>query len=75
MIDLLGAIGALIAAIGAAWFLGRRSGAAKKDAKHGADYIAERKRQDGLDVGHGATDGERIKRLRDIADRNIKRKD
>ena len=72
---LIEAIGAVIVAIGAAWFLGRRSGAAKRDAEHGKDYIAERKRQDGLDVGHGATDGERIKRLRDIADRNRKRKD
>ena len=72
---LIETIGALIAAIGAAWFLGRRSGAANRDAKHGKDYIAERKRQDGLDVGHGATDGERVKRLRDIADRNGKRKD
>ena len=64
------AIAAVVAAIGAAWFFGRRSGAAKRDAKHGEDYIAERKRQDRLDLGHGATDAERIKRLRDIANRN-----
>ena len=71
---LIEAIGAVIVAIGAAWFLGRRSGAAKRDAEHGADYIAERNRQDGLDVGHGASDAERIKRLHDIANRNGKRK-
>ena len=69
------AIGAIIAAVVAAWFFGRRSGAAKRDAKHGKDYIAERKRQDEMDVGHGATDNERIKRLHDIANRNGKRKD
>ena len=72
---LIETIGAVIAAIGAAWVLGRRSGAAKKDAGHGADYIAERKRQDGLDVGHGASDAERIKRLHDIANRNGAGKD
>ena len=68
------AIGALIFAIGAAWFFGRRSGKSKRDAKHGSDYIAERKRQDEMDVGHGASDDERIKRLHDIANRNRKRK-
>ena len=71
---LIETIGAVIAAIGAAWVFGRRSGAAKRDAKHGADYIAERKRQDEMDVGHGASDAERIKRLHDIANRNGKRK-
>ena len=72
---LIETIGAVIAAIGAAWFFGRRAGAAKRDAEHGKDYIDERKRQDGLDVGHGASDAERIKRLHDIANRNRKRKD
>ena len=72
---LIETIGAIIVAIGAAWFFGRRSGASKRDAKHGADYIAERKRQDEMDVGHGASDAERIKRLHDIANRNGKRKD
>ena len=72
---LIETIGALIFAIGAAWVFGRRSGASKKDAEHGADYIAERKRQDGLDVGHGASDAERIKRLHDIANRNGAGKD
>ena len=67
---LIETIAAIVAAIGAAWFFGRRSGAAKRDAEHGKDYIDERKRQDGLDVGHGASDAERIKRLHDIADRN-----
>jgi len=71
---LIETIAAIVAAIGAAWFLGRRSGAAKRDAEHGEDYIEERNRQDGLDVGHGASDAERIKRLHDIANRNSKRK-
>ena len=72
---LIETIGAIIVAIGAAWVFGRRSGASKRDASHGADYIAERKRQDEMDVGHGATDDERIRRLHDIANRNGKRKD
>ena len=71
---LIETIGALIFAIGAAWVLGRRSGAAKKDAEHGSDYIAERNRQDDLDVGHGASDAERVRMLNDIANRNGSRK-
>ena len=71
---LIETIAAIVAAIGAAWLFGRRSGAAKKDAKHGKDYIAERKRQDGLDVGRGVSDAERIRMLSDIANRNRKRK-
>ena len=71
---LIETIGAVIAAIAAAFWFGRRQGASKRDAKHGADYIAERKRQDELDVGHGATDDERIKHLQSIANRNGKRK-
>ena len=71
---LIETIGAIVAAIGAAWIFGRRSGAAKRDAEHGEDYIEERKRQDEMDVGHGASDAERIKRLHDIANRNSKRK-
>ena len=72
---LIETIGALIFAIGTAWFLGRRSGAASSDANHGKDYIAERKRQDEMDVGHGSSDAERIKRLHDVANRNRKRTD
>ena len=71
---LIETIGAIVAAIGAAWLFGRRSGAAKRDAKHGADYIAERKRQDEMDVGHGASDADRIRMLEHIRDRNGKRK-
>ena len=67
---LIEAIGAVIVAIGAAWFFGRRSGASKRDAKHGADYIAERKRQDEMDVGHGASDAERIRMLERVRDRS-----
>ena len=71
---LIETIGAVIAAIAAAWFFGRRAGAAKRDAKHGEDYIAERKRQDEMDVGHGASDADRIRMLEHIRDRNGKRK-
>lgn len=71
---ILEAIGAIIAAVVAAFFLGRRQGSKTKDAEHGKEYIQERKRQDGLDVGHGASDAERIKRLHEIVNRNGKRK-
>ena len=68
-------IAAIVAAIGAAWFFGRRSGAAKRDAQDGKDYIAERRRQDEMDVGHGATDDERLRMLKRIRDRNGAGKD
>ena len=72
---LIETIGAILTGLGAVALWAFRRGAAKRDAEHGADYIDERKRQDGLDVGHGASDSERIKRLHDIANRNGKRKD
>ena len=70
-----GPLGGLLAAIAAvvgalAW--GRRTGAQnerQKRAGHDAEaYAKERKRQDEIDIGHGATDDERIRRLRAIAD-------
>ena len=71
---LIETIAAILTGLGAVALWAFRRGAAKRDAKHGADYIAERKRQDEMDVGHGASDAERIKRLHDIANRNRKRK-
>ena len=67
-------IGAILAGLGAVALWAFRRGAASKDAKHGKDYIAERKRQDDLDVGHGASDADRVRMLNDIANRNRKRK-
>ncbi len=72
---LIETIAAILTGLGAVALWAFRRGAASKDAKHGKDYIAERKRQDEMDVGHGASDSERIKRLHDISNRNRKRKD
>ena len=78
---LIGPIGGIVAGIGAiiaALFLGRHTGSrdakARRESQDGKDYIAERRRQDEMDVGYGATDADRIKRLRAIADRDSKRK-
>ena len=67
-------LGALIAALAYGRWTGGKQAQAKRDAQDGKDYIAERRRQDELDVGHGATDDERIKHLQSIANRNSKRK-
>jgi hypothetical protein len=48
---------------------GAADATAKRDAQNAAEYIAERKRQDEIDVGHGATDAERIEMLESIRDR------
>jgi len=72
---LIETIAAILTGLGAVALWAFRRGAASKDAKHGKDYIAERKRQDDLDVGHGASDAERIRMLERIRDRNGKRKD
>ena len=72
---LIETIAAILTGLGAVALWAFRRGASKRDAEHGADYIAERKRQDEMDVGHGDSDAERIKRLHDIANRNRKRKD
>ena len=71
----LGGLGALIAALAYGRWQGGKQAQAKRDAQDGKDYIAERRRQDEMDVGHGATDAKRIKWLRDIADRNGAGKD
>ena len=70
---ILAGLGALIAALALGRYTGGRDARAKRDVQDGKDYIAERRRQDELDVGHGATDADRIKRLRAIADRDSKR--
>jgi hypothetical protein len=77
MLDaILGPLGGILAGVAAAvlaWVLGRQQGKsgererrAGQDAK---DYHDGRKKIDAMDLGHGATDIERINRLRDIADR------
>jgi hypothetical protein len=54
---------------------GAADATAKRDAQSAAEYIAERKRQDEVDVGHGATDAERIGLLEAIRDRKRTGKD
>lgn len=67
------AILALIAAIGGAFVLGRWRGGrkAKQDRaqRDARDYRDTRKEIDNADLGHGATDDERVERLREIAER------
>ena len=71
----LATLTAILAALGAVYGKGRSDARKTRAAADADDYISERKRQDELDVGHGASDAERIKRLHDIANRNGKRKD
>jgi len=73
---ILGPLGAIIAAvvgIGGLWFASGRSATVKAEDKRAAAdakaYQEKRKEIDNADLGHGATDAERIKRLQSIADR------
>jgi hypothetical protein len=54
---------------------GAADATAKRDAQNAAEYIAERKRQDEIDVGHGASDDQRIRMLEAIRDRKRTGKD
>ena len=70
----LTALTALLAVLGAVYGKGRSDARKTRAADDAEDYINERKRQDDLDVGHGATDAERIRLLKDIANRKSSRK-
>jgi hypothetical protein len=70
----LSALTAILAVLGAVYGKGRSDARKTRAADDAEDYINERKRQDDLDVGHGATDLERIRLLKAIANRNSKRK-
>jgi hypothetical protein len=70
----LSALTAILAVLGAVYGKGRSDARKTRAADDAEDYINERKRQDDLDVGHGATDLERIRLLKTIANRNSKRK-
>lgn len=59
---------AQVFASAAIYFKGRADANARRARKDAEAYRNERERQDALDVGIGASDRERIKRLRDIAD-------
>ena len=73
---LLGPLGGLLAglvAVAGALLWGRRQGAKgereRRAGQDAADYRKERQVIDESDLGHGATDSERISRLREIAGR------
>ena len=66
---LIETVGAIIAAIGAAWFFGRRSQRKDTAAKGAKEYADERKKIDSEVSGIGASDSERVAQLREIAKR------
>jgi hypothetical protein len=69
--ELLAIIGAAIIAIIAAHWKGKRDGKQQatdtRAAQDAAAYSEERKRQDEMDIGIGASDRDRIERLQRIA--------
>lgn len=65
----LAALGALIAAFFAAYLKGRGDSAAQAETQKLKAEIDAHERINDADIGGGATDGERIKRLRDMADK------
>lgn len=65
----LAALGALIAALFAAYLKGRGDSAARAETQKLKAEIDAHERINDADTGGGATDGERIKRLRDMADK------
>lgn len=70
----LAALGAaILAAVGFSYVKGRGDGKASGAAADAAAYRETRKEIDNADLGIGATDRQRIERLRDIADRRGKR--
>ena len=74
LVAALTALTAILAVLGAVYGKGRSDARKTRAAADDREYRDERKRQDDLDVGHGATDLERIRLLKDIANRNSKRK-
>jgi uncharacterized membrane protein YccC len=65
----LGAAFGAALALAAAYGKGRQTEKAKRDADAAAAYRETRKDIDNADLGIGATDQQRIDRLREIADR------
>jgi hypothetical protein len=64
----LAALAALIVAFVAAYLKGRGDNATKTENKQLKSEIDAHERINEADTGGGATDGERIKRLREMAD-------
>jgi hypothetical protein len=64
--------GAILALALAMWRMfkrGEASATARRAARDAADYSKERRRIDETDLGAGATDVDRIRRLQSIADK------
>ena len=66
---ILGGLGATVVAVWAAWQRGKSAGRNEEAHRKVSDYLKERKRIDETDLGLGATDADRIGRLRGIAKR------
>ena len=64
----LAAAGALVAAFAMAYFKGRSDSATKAENKQLKSEIDAHERINEADTGGGATDGERIKRLHEMAE-------
>ena len=79
---LTGPLGGLLAglvAVAGALLWGRRQGARgereRRAGQDATDYVKERQAIDESDLGHGASDAERVRMLTDIANRRVGRKD
>ena len=66
----LAGLGARLAAFLGVWVTGRRSGAVRSEKRGLRAEDAKHDRINEADTGIGATDGERIGRLREFADKN-----
>lgn len=64
----LAALGALFVAFATAYFKGRKDSAMVTENRHLKSEIDAHERINDADTGGGATDAERIERLRDMAD-------
>lgn len=69
MFDVIGGIVAFLIAIAGAWVFGQRKGEQKVKDRIRQSEAEAHERIENADTGVGATDGERIKRLREMADR------
>jgi membrane protein implicated in regulation of membrane protease activity len=65
----LAVAGAAVAAVLAAYLMGRRDQSTSDAGQRAQAYNETRKEIDNADLGIGATDQQRIDRLREIADR------
>lgn len=61
--------GGILAALVVAYWRGRSGARDRADRQAARDYRDTRKEIDNADLGHGASDAERIRRLREIANR------